>query len=648
MADKEATVFVIDLGESMGKSHLIETNGKSDIDSCLSYVYDKIGSKVLSERKTDVVGIVGVSTDETNNYLAVDTEAYNNISILCPIQQILVETFRTFPRLLRPSNTSSGDLISGIVIAIDMLEKYCRKLKYIKNIIVLSNCRSEADTDGVEHIIDKMASMNINLTIFTIGAYSDIAKQNHEILAHLIQSSSEKFSCALYPFSEVLPDLELPNIRKVKSIISYSGTLTIGDSSRFPQDTLVIPVERYPRVKKASPPSSCAYIERDHEAKAVSRHIAYEVFLSADEAEQKVSSIGEEQKHPKKDIVKVEPEELQKGYLYGRTIVPITVEDQQLLSFHSTKSLDLVGFIPTNTFPCWQLMGETSYILPAKTDKEAHVTMSCLVQAMFEMDVYGLARFVYRDNSRVQMVLLIPFTDDGNLCLVDCPLPFSEDIRTYKFPSLKIIRTIKGKILREHRLLPTTESVDLMRQYVQAMDVSDLSSEGNITTSIEAIGGYAAPGQAFDPVIAKINKAILQKALYPEKELSLTDSNAVLLKYSQPPASKVAAAASIADKLIASVNVKKVDKYRTNKRKYAGIGVPDNSNGNDNATVVGLDDILPPDADQKLKASAKRSKTMEDDNYFDLHTQLIRLQTSKLANENDDDKALLNGKCLVL
>lgn len=47
MADKEATVYIVDVGRSMGKTHGGRT--ESDLDWAMSYVWDRITSTV---RKT--------------------------------------------------------------------------------------------------------------------------------------------------------------------------------------------------------------------------------------------------------------------------------------------------------------------------------------------------------------------------------------------------------------------------------------------------------------------------------------------------------------------------------------------------------------------------------------------------------------------
>jgi len=52
MADKEATVFVIDLGASMGKKH----NGRdvTDLEWAMKYVWDKIATMVITSPENAV------------------------------------------------------------------------------------------------------------------------------------------------------------------------------------------------------------------------------------------------------------------------------------------------------------------------------------------------------------------------------------------------------------------------------------------------------------------------------------------------------------------------------------------------------------------------------------------------------------------
>lgn len=61
MTDKQASVYIVDVGHSMGEKH----NGRdeTDLEFAMKWVWDKITSTVMTERKTDTIGVVGLRTD---------------------------------------------------------------------------------------------------------------------------------------------------------------------------------------------------------------------------------------------------------------------------------------------------------------------------------------------------------------------------------------------------------------------------------------------------------------------------------------------------------------------------------------------------------------------------------------------------------
>src|SRR5687767_5995103 len=106
MADKEATVFIIDLGSSMAESH----NGRSqsDLDWSMTYVWDKITDILAASRKTLCVGVVGLRTDETDNKLQ-DDDGYENISVLQELAPMSMSSLRSLQNTIKPSQTVAGD-----------------------------------------------------------------------------------------------------------------------------------------------------------------------------------------------------------------------------------------------------------------------------------------------------------------------------------------------------------------------------------------------------------------------------------------------------------------------------------------------------------------------------------------------------------
>ena len=61
MAEKESTVYIVDVGTSMSSTH----NGRdvSDLEFAMTYVWDKITSTVATGRTTATLGVIGLRTD---------------------------------------------------------------------------------------------------------------------------------------------------------------------------------------------------------------------------------------------------------------------------------------------------------------------------------------------------------------------------------------------------------------------------------------------------------------------------------------------------------------------------------------------------------------------------------------------------------
>lgn len=83
MADKEVTVFVIDVSKSMAKKQNKDFDGNS-LQWCLEYVWDKLGIKILAGRKTDYVAVVVVGSIITDNPMG-NEEAYEHVRVVLPL-----------------------------------------------------------------------------------------------------------------------------------------------------------------------------------------------------------------------------------------------------------------------------------------------------------------------------------------------------------------------------------------------------------------------------------------------------------------------------------------------------------------------------------------------------------------------------------
>lgn len=130
----------------------------------------------------------------------------------------------------------------------------------------------------------------------------------------------------------------------------------------------------------------------------------------------------------------------------------------------------------TIQFERYMAMSVSCVIIGQKTNTKAIMALSSLIHALFELESYAVARLVTKADKEPVLTLLAPSIEVDYECLLDVQLPFTEDMRTYKFPPLDRVYTVSGKEIREHRNVPNEALLSTMSDYV---DVMDLSKMGN-------------------------------------------------------------------------------------------------------------------------------------------------------------------------
>lgn len=164
MADKEASVYIIDVGQPMAKSNGERT--ESDLDWSMRYVWDKISTTVAASRKTWTVGVIGLRTDETDNPQdKAGLEGYENISVLQGIGPMSMTSLKELRGKIKPSSTTEGDAISAIVTAVTMIGEFTKKLKYNRKIFLVTDAKGPMDSESLEEVSEKINDSNIELVV---------------------------------------------------------------------------------------------------------------------------------------------------------------------------------------------------------------------------------------------------------------------------------------------------------------------------------------------------------------------------------------------------------------------------------------------------------------------------------------------------
>ncbi|CAI7643287.1 hypothetical protein PCG10_003432 [Penicillium crustosum] len=551
MAEKEATVYIVDMGRSMGEHH----HGRpiTDLEWAMQYVWDRITATVATGRKTATVGVVGLRTDGTINDL--EEENFSNISVLFGLGQVLMPDIRKLREIIKPSKTNRGDAISSIVIAMQMIIEYTKKNKYKRKIVLVTNGTGAMSDDNMEGIIEKMKEVNIELVIigadFDDAEYGvkeedkDIRKAENETLLRTLTEDCEGVYGTL---EQAVSELDIPRIKVTKSMPSFKGNLMLGNPEEY-DTAITIPVERYFRTYVAKPISASSFVPRsgtEPGSQAPVKGNGEGDTLASVRTSRTYEIIDESAPGGKIDV---ERDDLAKGYEYGRTAVPIEQTDENVANLQTFAGMGLIGFVQKDKYDRYMHMSNTNIIIPQRANDNASLALSSLIHALYELESYAVARLVTKESKPPMLVLLAPSVEADYECLIEVQLPFAEDVRSYRFPPLDKIITVSGKVVTEHRNLPSAALKNAMSDYVDSMDFVTMNDEGERTDDLPI-------DESFSPLLHRIESAVRYRAVHPNDPI--LDPSERLTEFAHPSEEMVKNSKSHLETLMSIADVKKV------------------------------------------------------------------------------------------
>ncbi|KAL9026873.1 MAG: hypothetical protein Q9196_004527 [Gyalolechia fulgens] len=566
MAEKEATVYIVDVGASMGEKH----NGRntSDLDYAMTYVWDKITSTVALDRKTATLGVIGLRTDGTANELG-NEESFENISVFQEISNILLPDLKQLRRKVELSNTASGDAISAVVIAIQMITKYCKKLKYKRRIVLITDGRGSLDDDpaSISEITKKITQDDMELVIIGVdfddpeyGFKEEDKEPQKAQNEQTFKALADACGGVIGTLQQAVEELGMPRLKSTRPVPSYKGLLSLGDSAAY-ESAICIDVERYPRTSVRRPLTASQYVQRMDSSQNTIRSSGTVLpdgdTEMADAAPNDLTNVkssrtyqvlDEEAPGGKRDVSR---DDLAKGYEYGRTAVHINETDENVTKLETQAALEVIGFIPWANYDRYMSMSCSNIVIAQKTNSKAIMALSSLIHALFELESYAIARLVPKADKPPVILLLAPSIEVDYECLLDVQIPFAEDVRSYKFPPLDRVITVSGKVVKEHRNLPNDTLSSAMSDYIDSMDLSTFGrdEEGNPSE-------YMPMADTFSPVLHRIDQAVRWRAVHPTEPIP--PPYEILVRYSQPPEDLVSSSKRKLEKLMAAADIKKV------------------------------------------------------------------------------------------
>ena len=415
-------------------------------------------------------------------------------------------------------------------------------------------------------------------------------------------------------------------MRTVNPVTTFKGALELGSPEMY-GDALSFPIERYPYTKKAVAPRatriSVPAVKLMQEQQKTSNQggqnrVIGEPLRKIGVKTERIFKIPSSEEDGIAKEVTVD--DLERGYSFGSTIVPLSKEHEDALSLDTVSSFQIHSFIEKANFNRSFALSETSITIASKINKRAQIALSSLIHALYELDLYALARFVPRNGRPPIMLLLAPYISLQMEGLLDVQIPFAEDIRHYNFAPLDKVVTITGKVLNKHPRLPTEEMKQAMSDYVDAMDMDKLSTDQSPFFTYRDI---------FSPVIHRIQQIICFRALNPESAWPPTPE--ILLRYTTPNEILLSDAKSVLERLKKELDLKDAPQVNFQKRSRDEDHV---------APISGLDINELLKAGEEMEANEYSSSIKQKKSSYTGNSQQIGLENPeedflRLLDDND-------------
>ena len=164
--------------------------------------------------------------------------------------------------------------------------------------------------------------------------------------------------------------------------------------------------------------------------------------------------------HPREDVVK--------GYPFGQTLVPFSEDDKKLFKYDKNeKGYKIIGFTSKDNIHIAQRVGDKIYYVfpdPRPSMNNHKFVFQTLAKAMIDKNEVAIVRYNWSANSNPQIGYLLPLIEDDNVIFVYTQLPFDEDVRKYRFPSLE----------SKTEFLPTERQLEAIDSLIDSMDLMNV------------------------------------------------------------------------------------------------------------------------------------------------------------------------------
>lgn len=504
----DGMLIIFDIGKNV--SEVDEKSNESFFQKARQCVIRIIEEKIIS-KSTDLVGLVFLGSDKTDNELADQCPgSFNNIQLV-PLKKPDWKMIREFPD--KPTN-KTGDWFEALLVSANYYKNQYSGAKIITyKIILVTNFHASALLgSNIEQVVQGFKE---RFKVIVIGWNpSDGNKTDDVLLAkHFVKITQGSFAT----FEEALNVL-LFHRKKATKPMPWNVNLSIGPNIK-------IPVSSYGKTRK------CDQIVG-----------TWQPALKDPVLQELDSDVGVTKKTELINIetnMVVDVQNTIQGYVYGERVIPFSKYDKEMFYKSGDKCLSIYGFTNAADVKWQNLAGDgVSYIFPRPGMKTAHTALTCLIKCMIDMNLVAVARRVYNNGNAPIMHVLSPLLEEGCYCLSAIAINFKDDIKNMNFPSTDAAKySCNNEQVNAFKEL--IESMNLMEAYDKTYD------------SREAF----PTAETVNPSIQHIFDSIAFRALNPEKHVPPPRDDLMVL-LNVPPLVEERSRAAL-KKLKAVLNLKK-------------------------------------------------------------------------------------------
>ena len=480
MASKEITSYIVDLSPRMGRKG--PGMQQTDLEFGLEYLYDSLMDKVLRGRKTDYVTVIACHSDVTTHPFSGE-RSFQNIEVLCNHKAPTYDDLEKLTRRLVPRasevSEEEGDCFESMLVGVGMM-KNTMGLKFIRNIVLITNGESAIKSfEGPVAEATKKAVLELDINVRLIGVNFGAGQDEPK---PLFENDWRK-ALNEYEHSQVIAAKSAverikrnPPIRRIRPDKTFKGTLGFGrrgdsnslDSTNEETDRIGFGVELYPAVKVEKPVSGNQYFvdEKTGSFDRIKSRTEYYINLKmdqeAEEGEGKLegkqeekTKVDENEEETEKEAEKmtIQKHECTKGFKYSNyDLLTIDEDLEKACKLPCDPGFDVIGFVKREKVPYAYLLGETQYVVPGSERGYGNlINFNSFCRSLIETDTYVITRLM-QNPEEVKVCIMTPRIikkgDSFMYCGVLIRLPFKEDEKIGRFPSLTQITTSSGKQYR--------------------------------------------------------------------------------------------------------------------------------------------------------------------------------------------------------